>query len=253
MHMTCAHCRADWCWICGQQLGDVTEHFAAWNLLGCPGYQFVDDSVANFGEIDCNCDVCCLRIETALCGCLEVSIDENGDAISPCSCMPSSASTGTLCFSIIKPFSVCYHAISKFFLFRLLRNIFSLRAWKMFTLFLLQATAISIVGSITIAMGLSVGLITFLVAYPIHWYKGHYGPAEKSLGLASGVVSGFVGLIMFFIWIGPALGLFCVGCPFLLVWSIASKDWSLLNLDTIGAFFVLPILAVMSFLVDDDD
>ena len=41
--MTCAKCNSSWCWICaGKIRGD--SHFETWNIFGCPGAQFSDDS-----------------------------------------------------------------------------------------------------------------------------------------------------------------------------------------------------------------
>ena len=46
-HMTCIVCRADWCWICNNELQDVTEHYGSGP---CTGQQFVgyyDDLTLN--------------------------------------------------------------------------------------------------------------------------------------------------------------------------------------------------------------
>eukprot|EP00457_Paulinella_chromatophora_P001706 gb/GEZN01001708.1/.p1 GENE.gb/GEZN01001708.1/~~gb/GEZN01001708.1/.p1 ORF type:complete len:758 (+),score=103.96 gb/GEZN01001708.1/:297-2570(+) len=37
-HMTCPRCSYEWCWMCRGKYTD--EHFAPWNVFGCPGGQF---------------------------------------------------------------------------------------------------------------------------------------------------------------------------------------------------------------------
>ncbi len=41
-HMTCGHCRTDWCWICNSDItGGIYEHYSG-ILQGCSGMQFTD-------------------------------------------------------------------------------------------------------------------------------------------------------------------------------------------------------------------
>lgn len=39
-HMTCIHCKFEFCWICGSAY--TTNHYAYLNFRGCPGLQFLD-------------------------------------------------------------------------------------------------------------------------------------------------------------------------------------------------------------------
>lgn len=52
-HMTCSQCSAHFCWLCGRCLGRrgqqvrVAEHYAAWNLCGCPNMQYQERRFQN--------------------------------------------------------------------------------------------------------------------------------------------------------------------------------------------------------------
>lgn len=39
-HMTCTHCKFEFCWICGSPF--KVNHYSLFNLRGCPGLQFLD-------------------------------------------------------------------------------------------------------------------------------------------------------------------------------------------------------------------
>lgn len=46
-HMKCPNCQANFCWLCGRDLGrrvgTFPVHYAQWNLCGCPGLQMRDN------------------------------------------------------------------------------------------------------------------------------------------------------------------------------------------------------------------
>jgi len=43
-HMTCVTCKANWCWICGKNMGNsISRHYEWWNICGCSGAQFQED------------------------------------------------------------------------------------------------------------------------------------------------------------------------------------------------------------------
>lgn len=40
-HMTCFHCKCDWCWLCNKDIsGKVSDHYSPTNLAGCANAQF---------------------------------------------------------------------------------------------------------------------------------------------------------------------------------------------------------------------
>lgn len=41
-HMTCSKCGFGWCWICRGKYR--RGHFSSWNIFGCPGGQFTENS-----------------------------------------------------------------------------------------------------------------------------------------------------------------------------------------------------------------
>jgi len=43
-HMAC-HCRFEFCWICNAQW--TANHYAAWNVCGCPGSECKEDAVSS--------------------------------------------------------------------------------------------------------------------------------------------------------------------------------------------------------------
>jgi hypothetical protein len=51
-HMTCSSCKADWCWLCGQEFDNASDHYSSTSVFGCPGGQFADDGCSTY---------CCLR------------------------------------------------------------------------------------------------------------------------------------------------------------------------------------------------
>lgn len=50
-HMTCTRCRTDFCWLCGRSLGrnagTYPNHYASWNVCGCPGLQMAGGCLQN--------------------------------------------------------------------------------------------------------------------------------------------------------------------------------------------------------------
>lgn len=63
-HMTCAYCRANFCWLCGRQMhgsAGVQRHYAGWNVFGCPGLQ-MEDSLGRCPPWCLSPCICCFRI-----------------------------------------------------------------------------------------------------------------------------------------------------------------------------------------------
>lgn len=50
-HMTCSNCSANFCWLCGRDLGIDADafptHYAWWNVCGCPGLQMREGCLAS--------------------------------------------------------------------------------------------------------------------------------------------------------------------------------------------------------------
>ena len=63
-HMTCVSCKYDFCWLCR---GKYTHnHFAQWNIMGCPGAQF-NSSWLSIHRCPRCMPMCCRRVLIVLC------------------------------------------------------------------------------------------------------------------------------------------------------------------------------------------